>query len=153
MLRKSRPWDSSLTGEDSFPLYDVAAPLPWFGIVRIAGALGDRAGVNIAKIDQPALFAGISRSAAAESRHAPIEARSNRVGKSPYRLASGGTRALTEVAYLISAGPRQPRDCGSRTRPLPQPPTRSRADTSGKVMVGSDGAMPAVTTAGNAGLV
>jgi hypothetical protein len=48
ILRKRRkpPGDSSLPGEDSFPRYDVASPFPWSGIVRIAGALRDRASVS-----------------------------------------------------------------------------------------------------------
>jgi hypothetical protein len=48
ILRKRRKphEDSSLPGEDTFPRYDVASPFPWFGIVRIAGALRDRASVS-----------------------------------------------------------------------------------------------------------
>jgi CubicO group peptidase (beta-lactamase class C family) len=60
---------------------------------------------------------------------------------------------LGRAPYLISAGPRQPCVWGSRTRPLPQPPMRSLADTLGVVMVGREGATPEVTPLGNAGLV
>ena len=55
--------------------------------------------------------------------------------------------------YLTSAGPRQAWVCGLRTRPLPQPPTRSLADTWGIEILGTEGAIPAVTTVGKAGLV
>src|SRR5260370_36651713 len=65
----------------------------------------------------------------------------------------GDSSALVGAPYLISAGPRQECVWGSRTRPLPQPPTRSPADTLGAVTVGSEGATPAVTTGANAGLV
>jgi len=41
-------------------------------IVRNAGADLDRAGVNVAPIDQPAFLRGIVRSAAGEFWHAPI---------------------------------------------------------------------------------
>jgi hypothetical protein len=50
--------------------------------------------------------------------------------------------------YLMSAGPRQPCVWGSRTRPLPQPPTRSRAVTSGMDGIGTDG-IPAFITCGS----
>jgi hypothetical protein len=50
--------------------------------------------------------------------------------------------------YLMSAGPRQPCVLGSRTRPLPQPPTRSRAVTSGMDGIGTDG-IPAFITCGS----
>jgi len=36
-------------------------PFPWFGVVWIAGALRDRAGVDVAVIDQPALWSGDRR--------------------------------------------------------------------------------------------
>jgi hypothetical protein len=49
---------------------ETAAPFPRLGTVRIAGALHDRADVDIAVVDIPALLARvIGRSAAGE--HAP----------------------------------------------------------------------------------
>jgi hypothetical protein len=60
---------------------------------------------------------------------------------------------LAACVYLMSAGPRQVWVWGSRTRPLPQPPTRSLAEKSGTEIVGVRTATPAVTTFGKAGLV
>ena len=56
------------------------------------------------------------------------------------------------AAYLKSAGPRQLWDWGSRTRPLPQPPTRSLEVRLGIEMLGSEGAIPAVTNGRGSGL-
>jgi hypothetical protein len=52
------------------------------------------------------------------------------------------------TSYLMSAGPRQPCVWGSRTRPLPQPPTRSFAVTFGTEGSGIDG-IPAFITCGS----
>ena len=54
---------------------EAAAPLPSLGIVRIADALGDRTGVDIAIKYVPAFLSVISGSAAGEGGHQAIEAR------------------------------------------------------------------------------
>jgi hypothetical protein len=74
---------------------------------------------------------------------------SGHIGDCLYR---GITSRQLDAAYLRSAGPRQPYVWVSRMRPLPQPPTKSLADTSGNVMVGSGGAIPAVTNGRGSGL-
>jgi hypothetical protein len=51
------------------PRIEAAAPLPWLGIVRIADALGDRTGVEVAVIDLPAFLTMIDGSAAGERGH------------------------------------------------------------------------------------
>ncbi len=60
-----------------------AAPFPWLGIVRIADALGDRPGVDIAKIDQPAFLSLIFGPAAGELWHAPSKRRPDRLANRP----------------------------------------------------------------------
>jgi hypothetical protein len=50
---------------------EAARPAPRVFVMRDAGADRDRAGLHVAVIDVPALLAGVSRSAAGKSGHAP----------------------------------------------------------------------------------
>jgi hypothetical protein len=52
---------------------DRATPFPWTGIVRIADALGNRAGMNVAVIDVPAFLSVLYGSAAGEFGHAALK--------------------------------------------------------------------------------
>jgi len=74
----------------------TAAPFPWVGIVRIADALGNRADMNIAVINVPALLTVFCRSAAGEFGHGPLLLRLARVW-------SGGPRALQDSRPLNNA--------------------------------------------------
>jgi hypothetical protein len=58
---------------------EAAAPFPLRAVVRVAGALGDRAGVDVAVIDQPAFLASVMVAAAGQGGH----------GRSFVRLACG----------------------------------------------------------------
>jgi hypothetical protein len=55
--------------------------------------------------------------------------------------------------HLISAGPRQVWVWGSRTRPLPQPPTKSPDDVLGVDTLDVGDTVPVVTPLWKAGLV
>ena len=61
---------------------------------------------------------------------------------------SQSSTLIPPTYYLMSAGPRQPCVWGSRIRPLPQPPTRSRAVTPSIDGIGMDG-IPAFTRCGS----
>jgi hypothetical protein len=82
-------------------------PLPRILIMGIAGADRDRAGVDVAVVDVPAFLAGISRSAAGEFGQCAIEARSDPLGKSSYKL---GWKQIGRTANCAccSAGNRAP---------------------------------------------
>jgi hypothetical protein len=71
---------------------EAAVPLPRILVIRTAAADRDRAGVDIAVVDVPAFLAGISRSAAGQCGHGPIEAHPIAVGKSSYTLRSEWNR-------------------------------------------------------------
>jgi hypothetical protein len=112
--------------------YDGFTTRGWFGRpARRPKAIRDRGADN-------------QRLACWKKRCGPI----NRCRRYSFLIADSG--CVCGGAYLISAGPRQACVWGSRTRPLPQPPMRSPGDIVG---VGSEGAIPAVTVFGNAGLV
>jgi hypothetical protein len=54
------------------PRIEAAPPLPLLGVGRIADALGDRTGVDVAVIDQPAFLASVVVAAAGEVGHATM---------------------------------------------------------------------------------
>ena len=54
---------------------EAASPFPWVCVKRVADASCDRADAHVPVIDVPAFFAGIGRSAAGESGHAPLKRR------------------------------------------------------------------------------
>jgi hypothetical protein len=58
---------------------EAARPFPRVSVMRVAGAHGDGAGVNIAEIDVPAIGA-VGRSAAGKAGHAAIQARAGELG-------------------------------------------------------------------------
>jgi hypothetical protein len=74
---------------------EAAAPLPLRGVVRIADALGDRPGVDVAIVDQPAFLTVISGPAAGEGGHTPLKRRREQRAIS-YRLGSECSKATAD---------------------------------------------------------
>jgi hypothetical protein len=64
---------------------EAANPFPLVSVMRVADALGDGTGLNVAIVNVPAILA-VGGSAAGEGGHATIEARDMAQGKPTYRL-------------------------------------------------------------------
>jgi hypothetical protein len=56
------------------PRIEAAGPLPRVGVLRVAGAHGDDAGLHVAVIDEPAI-AAVGGSSAGKVGHGDIQAR------------------------------------------------------------------------------
>jgi hypothetical protein len=65
---------------------EAAGPFPKVGIMRVAAAHGDGAGMNVAVVDVPAILA-VGRAAAGKLGHRGIEARAGELGKHARRLS------------------------------------------------------------------
>jgi hypothetical protein len=70
---------------------EAAALFPWVGVMRVANAHGDGAGVNVTVINVPAILAIFGATAGlfwhGRFGHAGIEARSGELGKRACRLS------------------------------------------------------------------
>ena len=97
---------------------EAAAPAPRGLVVRDAGPDGDEADMDVAVIDQPALFASVVVAAAGECGHPAIKAQAGAAGKSAMDWVWGCGMATAARVLIRSANPAARREAMQSAREI-----------------------------------